>query len=161
MYILSEVIALNGFERVKEKKKRAIKEATFLLFSERGFNEVKIEHIAKEANVSQVTIYNHFGSKDALFRELIQEFIISEFQYYKELAEEKLPFHDMMQKMIVRKMNTGGLFQPDMLLQMMQRDEELRKFIYSYQNEKILPWYLEILERAQRKTKLIHTLLKK
>ena len=134
---------------------------TFLLFSERGFNEVKIEHIAKEANVSQVTIYNHFGSKDALFRELIQEFIISEFQYYKELAEEKLPFHDMMQKMIVRKMNTGGLFQPDMLLQMMQRDEELRKFIYSYQNEKILPWYLEILERAQRKTKLIHTLLKK
>ena len=95
---LSEVIALNGFERVKEKKKRAIKEAAFVLFSERGFNEVKIEHIIKEANVSQVTIYNHFGSKDALFRELIQEFIISEFQYYKELAEEKLPFHDMMQK---------------------------------------------------------------
>ena len=36
-------------------------------------------------------------------------------------------------------MNTGGLFQPDMLLQMMQRDEELRKFIYSYQNEKSYP----------------------
>ncbi len=89
---------MNGFEKVKEKKKRAIKEAAFLLFSERGFNEVKIEHIAKEANVSQVTIYNHFGSKDALFRELIQEFIISEFQYYKDLAAEKLPFHDMMQK---------------------------------------------------------------
>ena len=80
LYILIEVIALNGFEKVKKKKKRAIKEAAFILFSERGFNEVKIEHIAKEANVSQVTIYNHFGSKDALFRELIQEFIISEFQ---------------------------------------------------------------------------------
>ena len=63
--------------------------------------------------------------------------------------------------MIVRKMNTGGLFQPDMLLQMMQRDEELREFIYSYQNEKILPWYLEILEQAQQKMKLIPTLLKK
>lgn len=49
LYILSEVIALNGFERVKEKKKRAIKEAAFLLFSERGFNEVKIEHIAKRS----------------------------------------------------------------------------------------------------------------
>ena len=48
-------------------------------------------------------------------------------------------------------MNTGGLFQPDMLLQMMQRDEILREFIYSYQNEKILPWYLEILEQAQQK----------
>ena len=82
----------------EREEKRAIKEAAFLLFSERGFNEVKIEHIAKEANVSQVTIYNHFGSKDALFRELIQEFIICEFQYYKDLAAEKLPFHDMMQK---------------------------------------------------------------
>ncbi|MEH7536350.1 TetR/AcrR family transcriptional regulator, partial [Bacillus toyonensis] len=48
LYILSEVITLNGFEKVKEKKKRAIKEAAFVLFSERGFNEVKIEHIAKE-----------------------------------------------------------------------------------------------------------------
>ncbi|OON45770.1 TetR family transcriptional regulator [Bacillus anthracis] len=145
---------MNGFEKVKEKKKRAIKEISSCFFNSAAGSEVKIEHIAKEANVSQVTIYNHFGSKDALFRELIQEFIICEFQYYKELAEEKLPFHDMMQKMIVRKMNTGGLFQPDMLLQMMQRDEILREFIYSYQNEKILPWYLEILERAQRNNEI-------
>lgn len=67
----------------------------------------------------------------------------------------------MMQKMIVRKMNTGGLFQPDMLLQMMQRDEELKEFIYKYQSEKILPWYIEILEQAQKKMKLTLTLLKK
>ncbi|WP_141436269.1 TetR/AcrR family transcriptional regulator [Bacillus cereus] len=154
MYILIEVIALNGFEKVKEKKKRAIKEAAFVLFSERGFNEVKIEDIAKEANVSQVTIYNHFGSKDALFRELIQEFVENEFHYYKELAAEDIPFHEMMQKMIIRKMETGGLFQPDMLLQMMQKDEALREFIYRYQNEKILPWYLEILERAQQKNEI-------
>lgn len=154
LYILIEVIKLNGFEKVKEKKKRAIKDAAFELFSERGFNEVKIEHIAKEANVSQVTIYNHFGSKDALFRELIQEFIQSEFQYYTELAVENLPFHEMMQKMIVRKMETGGLFQPDMLLQVMQRDEELRKFVYSYQNETILPWFLELLEKAQQKNEI-------
>ncbi|WP_170958505.1 TetR/AcrR family transcriptional regulator [Bacillus cereus] len=148
------MIALNGFEKVKEKKKRAIKKAAFVLFSERGFNEVKIEDIAKEANVSQVTIYNHFGSKDALFRELIQEFVENEFHYYKELAAEDIPFHEMMQKMIIRKMETGGLFQPDMLLQMMQKDEALREFIYRYQNEKILPWYLEILERAQRKNEI-------
>ena len=57
----------------------------------------------------------------------------------------------MMQKMIVRKMNTSGLFQPDMLLQMMQRDEELRKFIYSYQNEKILPVFRNIRTSSAQK----------
>ena len=75
-----------------KEKKNALLKRLFLLFSERGFNEVKIEHIAKEANVSQVTIYNHFGSKDALFRELIQEFIICEFQYYKDLARKNYLF---------------------------------------------------------------------
>ncbi|WP_141523349.1 MULTISPECIES: TetR/AcrR family transcriptional regulator [Bacillus] len=154
MYILGEVIVLNGFEKVKEKKKRAIKDAALLLFSERGFNEVKIEDIAKEAKVSQVTIYNHFGSKDALFRELIQEFATTEFQYYQELASENIPFHEMMHKMIVRKMESGGLFHPDMLLQVIQKDPELREFIYRYQNETVLPWFLELLENAQRKNEI-------
>ncbi|WP_082246202.1 TetR/AcrR family transcriptional regulator [Bacillus gaemokensis] len=154
MYILSEVIVLNGFEKVKEKKKRAIKDAALLLFSERGFNEVKIEDIAKEAKVSQVTIYNHFGSKDALFRELIQEFATTEFQFYQELASENMPFHEMMHKMIVRKMERGGIFHPDMLLQVIQKDPELRAFIYGYQNETVLPWFLEILENAQRKNEI-------
>ena len=145
---------MNGFEKVKEKKKRAIKDAALLLFSERGFNEVKIEDIAKEAKVSQVTIYNHFGSKDALFRELIQEFATTEFQYYQELASENIPFHEMMHKMIVRKMESGGLFHPDMLLQVIQKDPELREFIYRYQNETVLPWFLKLLEHAQRKNEI-------
>ncbi|MEH7458415.1 TetR/AcrR family transcriptional regulator [Bacillus sp. JJ1127] len=154
MYILGEVIVLNGFEKVKEKKKRAIKDAALLLFSERGFNEVKIEDIAKAAKVSQVTIYNHFRSKDALFRELIQEFATTEFQYYQEIASENIPFHEMMHKMIVRKMESGGLFHPDMLLQVIQKDPELREFIYRYQNETVLPWFLELLENAQRKNEI-------
>ncbi|KFN01159.1 bacterial regulatory s, tetR family protein [Bacillus clarus] len=145
---------MNGFEKVKKKKKRAIKDAAFILFSERGFNDVKIEDIAKEANVSQVTIYNHFDSKEALFRELIQEFATTEFQYYKELAAEDIPFHEMLQKMIVRKMESGGLLHPDMLLQAIQKDQELREFIYNYQNETVLPWFLNILAEAQLKNEI-------
>lgn len=45
------MIVLNGFERVKEKKKCVIKEVVFVLFLECGFNEVKIEYIVKEVNV--------------------------------------------------------------------------------------------------------------
>lgn len=154
LYILSEVIEVNGFEKVKEKKKRAIKDAALLLFSERGFNEVKIEDIAKEAKVSQVTIYNHFGSKDALFRELIQEFTITEFQFYQEIAAENMPFQDMMHKMILRKMKRGSLFHPEMLLQATQKDPELREFLYRYQSEIVIPWFFEILEDAQRKNEI-------
>ncbi|WP_459500133.1 TetR/AcrR family transcriptional regulator [Bacillus sp. C1] len=154
MYIFNEVIRLNGFEKVKEKKKRAIKAAALSLFSERGFNEVKIEDIAKKAKVSQVTIYNHFGSKDALFRELIQEFMTTEFQFYQEIAAENMPFQEMFHKMIRRKMESGSLFHPDMLLQVMQKDAELREFIHLYQTETVIPWFLKILEQAQRKNEI-------
>ncbi|PGC35206.1 TetR/AcrR family transcriptional regulator [Bacillus pseudomycoides] len=154
MYILNEVIVLNGFEKVKEKKKRAIKDAALSLFSERGFNEVKIEDIAKKAKVSQVTIYNHFGSKDALFRELIHEFATTEFQFYQEIAAENMTFQEMFHKMMRRKMESGSLFHPDMLLQVIQKDPELREFIYRYQNETVLPWFLEILENAQRQNEI-------
>lgn len=145
---------MNGFEKVKEKKKRAIKDAALSLFSERGFNEVKIEDIAKKAKVSQVTIYNHFGSKDALFRELIHEFATTEFQFYQEIAAENMTFQEMFHKMMRRKMESGSLFHPDMLLQVIQKDPELREFIYRYQNETVLPWFLEILENAQRKNEI-------
>jgi len=148
------VIVLNGFEKVKEKKKRAIKDAALSLFSERGFNEVKIEDIAKKAKVSQVTIYNHFGSKDALFRELIHEFATTEFQFYQEIAAENMTFQEMFHKMMRRKMESGSLFHPDMLLQVIQKDPELREFIYRYQNETVLPWFLEILENAQRQNEI-------
>jgi AcrR family transcriptional regulator len=154
LYILNEVIVLNGFEKVKEKKKRAIKDAALSLFSERGFNEVKIEDIAKKAKVSQVTIYNHFGSKDALFRELIHEFATTEFQFYQEIAAENMTFQEMFHKMMRRKMESGSLFHPDMLLQVIQKDPELREFIYRYQNETVLPWFLEILENAQRQNEI-------
>ncbi len=145
---------MNGFEKVKEKKKRAIKDAALSLFSERGFNEVKIEDIAKKAKVSQVTIYNHFGSKDALFRELIHEFAKTEFQFYQEIAAENMTFQEMFHKMMRRKMESGSLFHPDMLLQVIQKDPELREFIYRYQNETVLPWFLEILENAQRQNEI-------
>ncbi|PFW74817.1 TetR family transcriptional regulator, partial [Bacillus pseudomycoides] len=47
-----------------------------------------------------------------------------------------------------------GLFHPDMLLQVIQKDPELREFIYRYQNETVLPWFLEILENAQLKNEI-------
>lgn len=65
-----------------------------------------------------------------------------------------MTFQEMFHKMMRRKMESGSLFHPDMLLQVIQKDPELREFIYRYQNETVLPWFLEILENAQRKNEI-------
>lgn len=145
---------MNGFEKVKKKKKQAIKAAALELFSKYGYRDVKIEGIAKQAKVSQVTIYNHFGSKDALFRELIQEFTIQEVHYYEELFKSDLSFQEKIHRIITRKLQSVSTFHPEMIEQAMQTDEELRDFLFTYQNDKALPLFLRFIEEAQQQEEI-------
>ena len=48
-------------------KRAAILEAAKRLFSEEGFNGASMDQIAAEAGVSKLTVYSHFGDKEALF----------------------------------------------------------------------------------------------
>jgi len=55
-----------------EAKRRAIVEAARELFLREGF-EVSVDAIAAAAGVSKVTVYNHFGSKEALFIGVVKD----------------------------------------------------------------------------------------
>ena len=58
----------SGPGRPKDLGKRAaILEAAKQLFAREGFNGVSMDQIAAEAGVSKLTVYSHFGDKDALF----------------------------------------------------------------------------------------------
>ena len=62
---------MNGFARRKEQSKEDIRNAAAELFAQFGVDKVSIAEIARKAGVSQATIYNNFGSKDALAREFV------------------------------------------------------------------------------------------
>jgi AcrR family transcriptional regulator len=62
---------MDGFARRKEHSKEDIRKAAWELFSQFGVEKVSIVDIARKAGVSQATIYNNFGSKEALAREFV------------------------------------------------------------------------------------------
>ncbi len=62
---------MNGFARRKEQSKEEIRKAAAELFAQFGVDKVSIAEIARKAGVSQATIYNNYGSKDALAREFV------------------------------------------------------------------------------------------
>ena len=65
--------AASGPGRPKDLGKRAaILEAAQQLFAREGFNGVSMDQIAAEAGVSKLTVYSHFGDKDALFAAAVQ-----------------------------------------------------------------------------------------
>jgi AcrR family transcriptional regulator len=53
-------------ERKKRQTKQAIADAALKLFGERGFDEVTVAEIARAADVSEQTVYNHFPTKERL-----------------------------------------------------------------------------------------------
>lgn len=60
--------------RPKDLNKRAaILDAAKRLFTLQGYDGASMDQIANEAGVSKLTVYSHFGDKDALFMEAIRE----------------------------------------------------------------------------------------
>ncbi|MCW4454538.1 TetR/AcrR family transcriptional regulator [Flavobacterium sp. MXW15] len=63
----------SGPGRPKDLGKRAaILDAAKEMFVELGFNGVSMDGIAARAGVSKLTVYSHFGDKEALFLEAVQ-----------------------------------------------------------------------------------------
>ncbi|MGH8190428.1 MAG: TetR/AcrR family transcriptional regulator [Rhodanobacteraceae bacterium] len=63
----------NGPGRPKDLEKRAaILEAAKRLFPRLGFEGTSMDAVAAEAGVSKLTVYSHFGGKEALFVETVR-----------------------------------------------------------------------------------------
>jgi AcrR family transcriptional regulator len=60
--------------RKKEQTRAAIAEAARCLFSERGFDAVTVNEVARAANVSPGTVFNYFPTKEDLFYSQMEAF---------------------------------------------------------------------------------------
>lgn len=61
----------------KAGKREAILASAFEIFHEKGFNQAKIEDIARHAGVGKGTVYLYFSSKEHLLREMLKEVVHS------------------------------------------------------------------------------------
>ncbi len=57
---------------VSDQKKKQIVEAAIAEFQEKGYAGASMDRISERAQVSKRTVYNHFESKDVLFRAINQ-----------------------------------------------------------------------------------------
>ena len=58
-----------------ELKRAAILDAAVAEFQIQGFRDTSMDRIAETANVSKRTVYNHFASKEVLFRAIVGEML--------------------------------------------------------------------------------------
>jgi AcrR family transcriptional regulator len=61
-------------ERKKARTRRVIADAAARLFAERGYEQVAVSDVAREAEVSEQTVYNYYQTKEQLVTDLDQAF---------------------------------------------------------------------------------------
>jgi TetR/AcrR family transcriptional repressor of mexJK operon len=76
-------------------KREAVLAEAFDLFVEAGFDGASMDTLARRANLSKATLYNHFGSKNKIFQALIDE-KIAEYYHVSSEAEATDPRTHLM-----------------------------------------------------------------
>jgi len=130
---------MDGFERRKEQKKESIRRAALELFQTFGFKKVSVNDIARRAGVSQVTIYNHFGSKEELIRDVMKWFGWGLFEKYKDTMEKEIPFQEKLEYIVFDKSEVVSQFQGELIQTILQDDPELRTFMDDIYSNHVMP----------------------
>jgi AcrR family transcriptional regulator len=151
---------MDGFARRKEQSKEEIRKAAWELFSQFGVDKVSMMDISRKAGVSQATIYNNFGSKEALVRDfftaVIDHLVISA---HMALSPDK-PFCDKMVsffEFISEMMAQGGSSEDDAIVfsanNGLLNDPEINKIRVSAQ-EKMTGLLLGLVQEGKEQNQI-------
>src|SRR5262245_61947837 len=61
-------------ELKKEQTRQLIAETAWRLFADRGFDDVTVTEIAREAQVAKATVFNYYPTKEDLFFPRLEDF---------------------------------------------------------------------------------------
>lgn len=142
---------MNGFERRKQKKQQDIQSATLKLFNQFGPSGMNIAKIAKEAKVSQVTIYNYFENKEQLIRETIKAYLKKQFELYEQLLLSNSKFETKLKNIMFEKSKSFTTINPQFLQELILEDEPLQKWFQSFYKEQSLPLLIKFIKISQQK----------
>ena len=141
---------MNGFERRTEKKKESIRRAAMELFQEHGFRKVSIGDIARKAHVSHVTIYNHFGSKEELVRDIIKTISLDLLSKSQAIIDSDKPFLEKLNSIISMKSSVGSGYQGELAKTIANDLPEMKQFMDDLREKQSYPLLDKLIEEGKK-----------
>lgn len=139
---------MDGFQIRKERKKESIMQAALELFSTYGTKKVSVAEIAAKAQASQVSIYNHFGSKENLVKEVLLRFLENSYKEVENLMRSPLSFPQKIEHFFIKKMELEqqgqGLINYTLL-----NEPQILKFLEEYAQNRAIPMFIELFEQGK------------
>jgi AcrR family transcriptional regulator len=141
---------MNGFERRRQEKMDAILRTASELFMERGVKAVTIADIADKAKVSQVTIYNYFGSKDGLAKQVLFTLMDQRMSEAEEVLASGIPFREKLEKLIFEKLEALTDSNLELFQRVFPNDPDVRRFLEEYYQTRGIPFMVQLIEQGKR-----------
>ncbi|WFR58958.1 TetR/AcrR family transcriptional regulator [Anaerocolumna sp. AGMB13025] len=88
---------MDGYiKRTQDKKNQVLKAAFNLMNQDTGIENLTMDEIAKNANVSKTSVFKYFGSKDNLIYEVFKIFLDKLGETAKEIMVQNKPFEETL-----------------------------------------------------------------
>ncbi|WP_088104574.1 TetR/AcrR family transcriptional regulator [Halalkalibacter urbisdiaboli] len=137
---------MDGFIRRTEQKKTKILEVAKKKLLNETFKTSTIQEIAKEAIVSQVSIYNYFGSKDILLFEAVSSILDGKLARYYTLLIEDMDYPKLVSTImseeiaLVKKLNVWM----KQAVNVYQINEQIKE----YQDTRLAPFLVALINKG-------------
>ncbi|MGG6311660.1 TetR/AcrR family transcriptional regulator [Paenibacillus macerans] len=118
---------MNGFERRAVLKKQQIIRTSMEQLKTVPPAKLSVREVADKANVSVVTLYNYFQSKEGLIREVVRTILTEQLEQAERIMQSKELFGEKVRRLIFSKNAMIEQFHPE-LLQAIRQDEFLAEF---------------------------------
>lgn len=144
------MIDINGYERRTKQKKEKIHRAVLELLQTYSPEKVSIQDIARKAGVAPASIYNYFGSKEGLLKEVVRNLLEKNWRRRKTLWEADRPFPELLKQTLLMKDDFFNNVNLDALRTLIETDPDIKKIVDEYENIKYPQIARQFVEKGRR-----------
>ncbi len=137
-------------KQTANKHQQILTAAVDLFKRAHDINKVSLESIAREARVSPTTIYNYFGTREALVAEVAKTLFREILDMARSFIHSDLPFPRKLTDIIAGKIEIVSQVNREVLAKLMSQDKTMTGFIEEVFRTEIAPMWLEFIAEGKR-----------
>jgi AcrR family transcriptional regulator len=135
---------------IQDKRQKIITSTISLFQQTHDVKKVSLEAIAREARVSHTTIYNYFGTREALVYEVVKVLIRESIDKNTALIHSDIPFPQKLAGIVSGKLNMVSKLNREIVDKIVSQDQAIAPFIDKIYENEIKPLWLEILADGKK-----------
>lgn len=142
---------MNGFEKRRNQKKSQIINALTDLVGTRNLREIGVREVAERAGVSPASIYNFFGSKEELTKQVFNQVAEDIFVEFEEFVnDQEMPYKEKIKKFLSASTKNQEMLNNEGLKNFMFEDPDFKKYIEELTEKRVLPLFMKLIEQGKK-----------